>query len=298
MLALGHHVFGARNTTLAALLPVARQLGFQQLSLTTVDSVPRPGPFAAAQRETGVRIVAVRAGCLDARIGATRLASEDLASLDAARSARAFSALAEHAAFARSVGCPLLLLDGGRGDAPGLDERVRHLEGTVARGESCAEAAEEIRLLARKDRDLQLDRLCRLIHRLAREHAEMRWALLPATRPDELLDADSARAVLADLRLPQLGVWVDVGRQRVGERLGCEPSVHVLATLAPHLVGLDLHDAQGHRDHLVPGDGEVDWRMVSEQAPRGATRVLSLETAARREDLQRAQHVLESLELA
>ncbi len=297
MIALGTRALPTREASLAALLETAREFGFDALVLAAKDTAPPPGPLAAARARTGVRIAALRAGCLETRTAARR-PTEELGSRDEARRERAIASVREHAAFAKSIGCPRIVLEGGAVEGAALDERVKRLEGEVDRGAAPGELLEEIKLLARRDREAHLERLCRSLHAIVRPLDDLRFSLLPATRPHEILDLESMRDALADLHAPNLDVWFDAGRARAAEHLGGEPSVAILSAWAPRLAGIDLHDSSGLREHLRPGDGEVDWRMVAELVPRTALRVIDLEMGTSAATLRESRRLVESMGLA
>src|SRR5262245_11538206 len=252
MLSISSRSFAPPGATVAALLPAARALGFTSVSISFHEPRLRRGATAEGRTATGVRIESLRSG------------GAELASLDEARRQQAVSDAVVDAAFAESLGCRTVVLEGGASEEPGLEERVRRLEGLVDRGEPSAELLEEIRLQARRRLDAQLDRLCRSIHAVARRMPELRFSLLPAVRPHQLLFSESLAAVLSDLKLPSVSVRIDVGESRAAEALGGEPLALLLPKFAARVTGLDLHDARGLRSHLPPGDGDVDWRLVAD----------------------------------
>lgn len=296
MLSLSSRLLAQRDSTLADAVRAARTLGFSALSVARAAPAPRSGDLAAARNETAVRLASLRAGCLDPA-AAGRAECDALGSRDEPRRARAVESAREHAAFAESIGCPLVVLDGGVVEGAGLDDRVRRLEGEVDRGAPPGELLEEIRLTADRGRVAHMDRLCRSLHDVVRRNGGMRFALLPATRPHGVLNARALEDVLDDLRAPNLGAWIDVGASKAGERLGGDPLLDTLGRFAPRLVGLDLHDARGLADRRLPGEGEVDWRAVAEHAPLLAVRVLDLDAGTPKDAIVEARRVLESMGL-
>lgn len=272
----------------------AAKLHFSELSIAAHDVAPRPGAFAEIATQTGVRIVNIKNGCLEARTGPRRVV-EDLASLDEARRERAVRSTADHVAFAKLLQCRTVVLAGAFAEAPGIDERVRHLEGLVDRGETGGEMLEEIVILTKRNRDRHLERYCRSLHAITRSNPEIHFAMMPAARPHELLNTSAIADVFTDVKSSNLHLWFDTGRARAGERLGAEPAVLLLSSFANRIAGFDFHDARGIREHLVPGEGEVDWRVVREHVSRPALRVLDLEAGLGAAMIQNAARILDSM---
>lgn len=61
-----------------------------------------------------------------------------------------------------------------------------------------------------------------------------------------------------------VGYWHDVGHASVQENLYGIGHEHLLSRFSANLIGIHLHDAKGTVDHLVPGHGTVDFKMVRE----------------------------------
>lgn len=70
--------------------------------------------------------------------------------------------------------------------------------------------------------------------------------------------------------------WHDTGHAQVNRNLGYGSGEMLLSAFAGQLGGVHLHDASGHRDHLAPGSGEVDWDSVKRLVGSGAIKVLEL----------------------
>jgi sugar phosphate isomerase/epimerase len=292
MIAVGSRALGLRQATLAQLRGAAHAAGFAALG---VGGSPRVTGAGAPEGGAGrVKISALRAGCLDARGGA-KPPSEELGSLDAARGEAAVKSILAHASLAASAACSLVVVDAGDVEAPGLDERYRHAEGLAGRGEGFDELLDEIRRIAAPRRDAHLERLCRRVHEIVKGAAGAAVALAPASRPHGILTVAALGDVLAELKGLPVGVWIDVGRAAARERVGGEALTVLLPAVASRVLGLDVHDCDGLREHLTPGEGSIDWKLVAENAPRGAVRVLDVEPAsaeALRLAARAAEHLL------
>ena len=85
-----------------------------------------------------------------------------------------------------------------------------------------------------------------------------------------LPNLDEARQLLNEFDSPTLGLWLDTGHATIQERLGFG-SLLEWAQLAPHrLLGLHYHDVDGIRDHLIPGNGTIDWQTLAHHIPAHA----------------------------
>lgn len=95
-----------------------------------------------------------------------------------------------------------------------------------------------------------------------------------------------------------LGICIDVGHAHMVEMEG-EPAVAFLREFGERLVHLHLADNFGERDeHLVPGDGTVDWRAVAEELGKqgfSGYGTLELNTKDARGSARRAREFLSSL---
>lgn len=61
------------------------------------------------------------------------------------------------------------------------------------------------------------------------------------------------------------GYWHDTGHAQAKQRLGLLDHRKHLEKMAPGLIGFHLHDVnEAGQDHLVPGTGEIDFKMISE----------------------------------
>ena len=74
---------------------------------------------------------------------------------------------------------------------------------------------------------------------------------------------------------PAVGICYDSGHANISGGV-----IPVLETLAPHVVTMHLHDNNGREDqHLVPGEGTIDWRALVPLMAR-CPRLVHLETEA------------------
>jgi sugar phosphate isomerase/epimerase len=104
------------------------------------------------------------------------------------------------------------------------------------------------------------------ISRIARQARDegIVLALENLTEPAEALAAVAER-LGDDPRETGLGICVDVGHVGLGAARGLGPVSEYLERVRSHLVHLHLHDVKDGRDHLVPGDGGLDWAGIADK---------------------------------
>lgn len=71
-----------------------------------------------------------------------------------------------------------------------------------------------------------------------------------------------------------IGLWFDIGHGQVLQNLGLGEMSTLLERLGDRLVGVHLHDCLGVDDHLVPGMGEIDFRVLTPYLRPDVLRVL------------------------
>lgn len=72
---------------------------------------------------------------------------------------------------------------------------------------------------------------------------------------------------------PQVvGFWYDCGHVQVLHNLGFHQHEQWLAAYGQRIVGVHLHDVVGLRDHLLPGQGEIDFAWLAASLPAAAVR--------------------------
>jgi sugar phosphate isomerase/epimerase len=78
---------------------------------------------------------------------------------------------------------------------------------------------------------------------------------------------EEARRLLSEFDSPALGIWLDSGHATIQERLGFDSLLAWLKLAPKRLLGFHYHDVNGLRDHLIPGNGTIDWQSVASHVP-------------------------------
>jgi sugar phosphate isomerase/epimerase len=100
---------------------------------------------------------------------------------------------------------------------------------------------------------------------------ENRFHFMEIPSPDEL------DQLLTLASADRLGFLYDVGHAQALSCLGFYPHGEWLERFGPRIIGTHLHDAAGIQDHLIPGQGEVDFKKVAAYLPKSAFRTLEIQ---------------------
>jgi len=136
--------------------------------------------------------------------------------------------------------------------------------------------------VAERDRHkpAHLDALCFSLEKLVRaaDGRHVRLGLENRYHYHELPGPDDFQFLLQKFDGAPLGYWHDTGHAHANEQLGLVAEGDLLKNLSDRLVGIHLHDADGLEDHLPPGRGRIDFKMLAPHLNSGVPIVLELRT--------------------
>lgn len=92
-----------------------------------------------------------------------------------------------------------------------------------------------------------------------------------------------------------VGYWHDVGHAHTQEVLGLATPTQYLERYGDYLTGFHLHDARSTRDHLPPGEGEVEFASLRSYARPEHLRVFEVFSVQPEERLGQSLRYLEGL---
>jgi sugar phosphate isomerase/epimerase len=92
-----------------------------------------------------------------------------------------------------------------------------------------------------------------------------------------------------------LGYWHDTGHAHLKEKMRLTRHERLLEDHADRLAGFHIHDVRGLADHLPPGTGEVDFRMVARFVRPEHVVVLELNPRLSPQEVVDARSFLEDL---
>jgi sugar phosphate isomerase/epimerase len=269
--------FGARLGNIQDQIFAAVGMGFRRLELGLAETPPSMDGLEESQRETGVTIDSLVAGCRDPLNG--HMAAERLGSLRPDENERAMNTIRRHVRLARAWGCPTIVVRGCKIEDPKLRKEALELESRLAREGATSEVQESVSSFverAKKGSQRQVEQFCRSLHTLYQEATDMRFAIEPGRDVDDLLHFDAMGWVLDDLAAQGVSYWHDVGRIHLQERMGLRDQGAWLDAYSARMSGIHLQDATGDEAEMPIGVGEVDFQLLGEYVPKPAERVLEI----------------------
>ena len=273
--ALSTTCFGTRLGNIQDQIFAAVGMGFRRLELGLSEKPPTMEGLEDSQRETGVTIRSVVAGCRDPLNGA--MAVENLGSLDVEECERARNSVRRHARLAQHWGCGTVVVRGSkvadaklRAEAQELEARWEKDSGDPDLKEEIAEFVSRVQKRSHK----QIEQFCRSLHSLAQELPDAVFAIEPGREIDDMIGFDAMGWVLDDLNT--LRYWHDVGRIHLREMQGLPTQGSWLDVYGSRMVGIHLQDACAEEAEMPIGMGEVDFKLLSEYVPEGAEKVVEI----------------------
>ena len=124
--------------------------------------------------------------------------------------------------------------------------------------------------------DALLLSLDRLLNAAGKHH--VRLALENRNLYHELPGPEEFAEIFREFDGAPLGYWHDTGHAQVNQELTLTGQETLLQQYRSLLLGMHLHDARGHQDHLVPGSGEVDFAGIRSSLEDDLPCVLELQS--------------------
>ena len=77
-----------------------------------------------------------------------------------------------------------------------------------------------------------------------------------------------------------IGYWHDCGHAQAFQNFGLISHEKLLKTYADKLIGIHLHDCNGYNDHILPGNGEIDFDMIKMYLPENAIKIIEVQNGS------------------
>jgi sugar phosphate isomerase/epimerase len=111
----------------------------------------------------------------------------------------------------------------------------------------------------------------------------------------EIPDFEEIGIILKKFKGGAIRYWHDVGHAVVQEKLGLLSHRELLENYSPYLVGIHLHGVRGCKDHLAPGEGEVDYKLIKRHLKPQTIKVMEPHPKVSKEELKRGLAFLKSI---
>ncbi len=284
-----------RVTEAHELLSLPARLGFGGVELSSVGM-----DLAAEVREVAgdgyPPVVSLHAPCPVPYPGAARL--DDLAELDENRRRAAVDFTKATVDMAVAVGARAIVLH--LGTVEGTLPQPAIVQAMEAGDEGEWKVMLAHGLAARQVRqERHLDRCMASLEALTAHAAGSGVRLAAETRYEynDLPNFEEFAEILREFGGRGVGYWHDVGHAHTQQVLGLATPTQYLERYGEHLLGFHLHDARSTRDHLPPGEGEVDFAALRSHARPEHLRVFEVFSVRPEERLDRSLRYLEDLNL-
>lgn len=213
-----------------------------------------------------------------------------LSSTDSEERSRAIKYTIRTIEHAHDLGAPAVVLHLGRVDMPNPFDRFSRLYagGKVQQNEANAFFDEKRRArqtMAKKN----LNAVLLSLEKLNREAEKMGVFLGIENRYyfHEIPNLDEIGLILKIFQGGRIRYWHDVGHARVQENLGFLCQKDLLEAYSEQIIGIHLHDVRGLKDHLAPGQGEMDYEEIKPFLNSSIIRILELNAGrVKMEDLR------------
>ena len=269
--------FGARLGNIQDQIFAAVGMGFRRIELGLAERPPSMEGLEDSQRETGVTIPSLVAGCRDPLNGS--MAVERLGSLVTEECERAMNSIRRHVRLAQGWGCNVVVVRGSKIEDPKLREQAAELKASWDRDGLDEELAEELAAFVKvvqKSSQKQVEQFCRSLYTVSQESPDTVFAVEPGRELDDLLGFESMGWVLDDLSSSGVKYWHDVGRIHMREKQGLPAQGAWLDSFGSRMAGIHLQDAADEEAEMPIGIGEVDFKLLAEYVPSEAERVLEI----------------------
>lgn len=269
--------FGTRLGNIQDQIFAAVGMGFRRIELGLAEIPPSMEGLEDSQRETGVTIPSLVAGCRDPLNGT--MAVDRLGSLVPEESERAMNSIRRHIRLAQGWGCNTLVVRGFKVEDSRLRAEANTLMARRDREGLEADLKEEIAAFVRKEQKCaqkQVEQFCRSLYTICTESPDTIFAIEPGREIDDLLGFEAMGWVLDDLQSMRVRYWHDVGRIHVREKQGLPTQGAWLDAYGSRMIGIHLQDAAEEETEMPIGLGEVDFKLLAEYVPSDAERVLEI----------------------
>ncbi len=268
-LALSTSWNASRSENTKELLFEINELGFKQIELSFNLTPAMVSEIADLISQFGMRIASLHNYCPIPDEFSRDKALPDcysMASLDEFQRRQAVKYTKRTIDTASALGAKAVVLHCGRVETV---DHTRKLINLYDNGQSNSAEFLEIKSeMLREREDLAqgfLNRTLKSLDELNKHAKEQNILLGVETRfyHREIPSLDELRVILDKFKYSQVCYWHDTGHAQLMENLGFARHKDFLDLGSDRLLGVHLHDIAGCRDHLAPGQGDLDFSILN-----------------------------------
>ena len=276
-----------------------KELGIEQAELGMTLSRQKVEEIKELKEKGSIRVVSLHNYCPMPDSSETeRMAGDSLASSDEEERKQAVFFTKRTIETAKSLGAGIVVLHAGKAIAEPktrflFDLYERGLKGTDRYEAFKAQMFEE----RRRNRDEHLDALFSSLRALSEFSLGLGIRLGIENRYHfrEIPSLEELAIILDHFKDGNIFYWHDTGHAQVFENLGLAKHADYLETGKGRLAGVHLHDVVGVDDHLVPGKGNFDFRIIKPYLKKGTLKVIEAHPPATPEDIREGIKYLEGI---
>lgn len=221
-----------------------------------------------------------------------------LSSTDSEERSRAVKYTIQTIEHAHDLGAKAVVLHLGRADMPNPAEELTRLynSGKVHEKEAMA-FIDAQRYTRQAIGQKNLDAVLMSLDKLNRE-AERKGVFLGIENRchfHEIPNFEEIGIILKTFQGGQIRYWHDLGHARVQENLGILCHNELLDAYSEQTIGIHLHDVRGLKDHLAPGQGEIDFQEIKLFLKPSTIKILELNAGrVKRKDLSEGIRLIQT----
>jgi sugar phosphate isomerase/epimerase len=221
-----------------------------------------------------------------------------LSSTDAEERARAVKYTIQTMEHADELEARAVVLHLGDVDMPSPVEGFSRLYATGRVHDSDAPVfLDQQRRIRKKMRQKNLDAVLLSLEALNKEAEKKRILLGIENRYHfhEIPDFEEIGLILNTFQGSRIGYWHDIGHARVQENLGILRRNELIEAYSKQLIGVHIHDVRWLKDHLAPGQGDIDYAEIQPYLSASIPKILELHAGrVNRKDLIEGIEIMRS----
>jgi hypothetical protein len=261
------------------LLGAARALDLHHVKIGPELNAESPVDLAMLFKEEKIKVVAMQTAFTSQGGKSEYLHGDTLCDAREAEVEISFNMVRQTAWAAKKLGTKKVVIRLGKVK----DDRLDEIQALCEKGYKKDGLTKEIKDLVKegqaiveKHREAYTDRLIRTLHALLQVETDAIFCIENGYAIGDLPDLTALTYILEDLKAPKLGFWHNAGNAQVQECLGLVEKGAWIGEHAEVTQGTNLSDASGIDRHLPPGAGAIDYKLLLEELPNEAAKVLDL----------------------